>query len=167
MFEKADLELQQPTLAKKDASPPNKKKSSRPRLWKAIYLYFSHIMSASLHKFAIANAREVHRARWDEVMVPDVENLVDWIKLFMVCEIRTRYPLSRIGGSGTLTRFRCVAEYYSQEPVRLGGFYGCFFGLVGQFRLLCFALLCDEQKERQIPVAHCGIDYSCWLRTGT
>ena len=41
-------------------------------------------MAGILHGYAIAHAQKAHLARWDEVMVPDVENLVDWIKLFVV-----------------------------------------------------------------------------------
>lgn len=94
MSEKADLELQaEPSVQliariAANATPQSKKKkkkSLRRKVWKTIYLYECHLMAAYAHKYAIDHAREVHRARWDEVMVPDVENLVDWIKLFMVC----------------------------------------------------------------------------------
>jgi hypothetical protein len=69
-----------------------KKKSIRPRVWKAVYCYFCHNMANSMHRFAIDHAQKAYLARWDEVMVPDVENLVDWIKLFMVsgtCSVET------------------------------------------------------------------------------
>jgi hypothetical protein len=42
-------------------------------------------MASFVHGYAIAHAQQVHLTRWDEVMIPDVENLVDWIKLFVVC----------------------------------------------------------------------------------
>ena len=92
MSEKTDLELQadrsvqQVAFDKTDATPQplRKKKSLRRRVWKTLYLYQCHLMAAYVHRFAIDHAQEAHRARWDEVMVPDVENLVDWIKLFMV-----------------------------------------------------------------------------------
>lgn len=41
-------------------------------------------MASFLHGYAIAHAQKAHLTRWDEVMIPDVENLVDWIKLFVV-----------------------------------------------------------------------------------
>lgn len=93
MSEKTDLELQanpnMPKLAleQKHASlqPLKKKSSLRSRLWKAICILECHFMASSLHGYAIAHAQQVHLARWDEVMIPDVENLVDWIKLFVVC----------------------------------------------------------------------------------
>ena len=97
MSEKTDLELQAnpslPTSAleqKKDASsePPKRSESLRPRLWKAFCIIECHSMASTLHGYAIAHAQKPHLARWDEVMIPDAENLVDWIKLFMVCSYR-------------------------------------------------------------------------------
>jgi hypothetical protein len=93
MSEKTDLELQanpnMPKLALEQKhttpQPPKKKSSLRPRLWKAICVLECHFMASFLHGYAIAHAQKVHLTRWDEVMIPDVENLVDWIKLFVVC----------------------------------------------------------------------------------
>jgi hypothetical protein len=94
MSEKTNLELQaDPSIPKlaleqKDASPqpPKKKENSlRSRLWKAICILECHFMASFLHGYAIAHAQKVHLTRWDEVTIPDVENLIDWIKLFMVC----------------------------------------------------------------------------------
>lgn len=93
MSEKPDLELQaSPTmpelaLEQKDTTPksPNKKNSLRSRLWKAFCIIEFHFMASALHGYAIAHAQQIHQNRWDEVMIPDVENLVDWIKLFVVC----------------------------------------------------------------------------------
>jgi hypothetical protein len=70
-----------------------KKKSIRPRVWKALYCYCCHNMANSVHRFAIDHAQKAYLARWDEVMVPDVENLIDWIKLFMVSGSRARSEL--------------------------------------------------------------------------
>ncbi|KAM0702947.1 hypothetical protein Q7P35_010379 [Cladosporium inversicolor] len=91
MSEKPDLELQaSPTmpelaLEQKDTTPksPNKKNSLRSRLWKAFCIIEFHFMASALHGYAIAHAQQIHQNRWDEVMIPDVENLVDWIKLFV------------------------------------------------------------------------------------
>jgi hypothetical protein len=87
-----DIELQaspsvpNSSFEQKDASsrPPNKKRNLRPRLWKAFCIIECHFMASTLHGYAIAHAQKAHLTRWDEVMIPDVENLVDWIKLFMV-----------------------------------------------------------------------------------
>ena len=92
MSEKTDLELQvdpsmhKAALQQNDANsrPVKKKNTSRSRLWKAFYIIECHVMAGILHGYAIAHAQKAHLARWDEVMVPDVENLVDWIKLFVV-----------------------------------------------------------------------------------
>lgn len=92
MSEKTDLELQanssmpKLSLEQKDPSPqpPKKTNSLRPRLWKAICILECHFMASFLHGYAIAHAQKAHLTGWDEVMVPDVENLVDWIKLFVV-----------------------------------------------------------------------------------
>lgn len=91
--EKTDLELQanpnmpKVALAQKDPrpQPPKKRNSLRSRLWKVTCIVECHFMASFLHGYAIAHAQKVHLARWDEVMIPDVENLVDWIKLFVVC----------------------------------------------------------------------------------
>jgi hypothetical protein len=88
MSEKSDFQLdahaQSPADQVDTSSQPKKKKTSRPRLWKAVYWYFCNNMANQMHRFAIDNAQKAYLARWDEVMVPDVENLVDWIKLFVV-----------------------------------------------------------------------------------
>jgi hypothetical protein len=88
MSEKSDFPLDaraQSLPDQTDANPhPKEKNISRPRLWKALCCFFCHTMANQTHRFAIDNAQEAYLARWDDVMVPDVENLVDWIKLFMV-----------------------------------------------------------------------------------
>jgi hypothetical protein len=88
MSEKSEFQLdahaQSPANQVEASSQPQKKKSIRPRLWKAVCCYCCHNMANQVHRFAIDHARKAYLARWDEVMVPDVENLVDWIKLFVV-----------------------------------------------------------------------------------
>ena len=96
MSEKANLELQahptlrNPALVIENTTTKPQKNSSRQRLWKALYIIECHFMAGVLHGYAIAHAQKAHLARWDEVMIPDVENLVDWIKLFMVCSQQPR-----------------------------------------------------------------------------
>ena len=91
MSEKANLELQahptlqNPALGIENTNAKPQKSISRQRLWKAVYIIECHFMAGVLHGYAIAHAQKAHLARWDEVMIPDVENLVDWIKLFVVC----------------------------------------------------------------------------------
>ena len=92
MSEKTDLELQvdpsmhKAALQQNDANsrPVKKKNTSRSRLWKTFYIIECHVMAGILHGYAIAHAQKAHLARWDEVTIPGVENLVDWIKLSMV-----------------------------------------------------------------------------------
>lgn len=92
MSAKTDLELQPDPMVPKVAleqedttpKPPKKKNSLRSRLWKALYIIECHCMASALHGYAIVHAQQGHRARWDEVMIPDVENLVEWVKLFVV-----------------------------------------------------------------------------------
>jgi hypothetical protein len=90
MSEKSAFQLNayphSPADQTESSSQPPKKKSIRPRLWKAVCCYCCHNMANSMHRFAIDHAQKASLARWDEVMVPDVENLLDWIKLFMVSE---------------------------------------------------------------------------------
>ena len=92
MSEKTDLELQvdrsmhKAALQQNDANaqPAKKKDALRSRLWKTFYIIECHSMAGILHRYAIAHAQKAHLARWDEVTIPGVENLVDWIKLSMV-----------------------------------------------------------------------------------
>lgn len=98
MPQNTDLELQaDPSVLKlaleqEDTSPqtPKTRGSLRLRLWKAFCIVECHFMASNLHGYAIAHAQKAHLTRWDEVMIPDVENLVDWIKLFMVCLSKCR-----------------------------------------------------------------------------
>lgn len=93
MSEKANLELQtlqNPALGIENTNAKPQKNSSRQRLWKAVYILECHLMAGVLHGYATAHAQKAQLTRWDEVMIPDVENLVDLIKVFMVCSRQPR-----------------------------------------------------------------------------
>jgi hypothetical protein len=90
MFEKADLKLQAdpsmpttPLNGKDDSPQPPRRNTSHPTMWKLSYTYCCYVVAAWLHNAAIVSAQEVYRARWNEVINPNV-NLVDWVKLLMV-----------------------------------------------------------------------------------
>jgi hypothetical protein len=120
-------------------------------------------MAANLHRTAIVNAQEVHLARWDEVMIPDIENLIDWIKLFMV---RDFMLLSVSMLSSALTQPPACAEHQSQTFLLPGELYNGFHRRVGQLCWLRRALLRDQQGKRQIPIVHSRVGQSCWLCCG-
>ena len=151
MSEKADLELQlepsthRATLKQKkdaDSQPANNKKITfRSRLWKAIYMIECHCMANALHGYAIAHAQKAHLARWDEVMIPDVENLVDWVKLFTVCNHNALeiFPHSEYPIGHRTDDLR--AEHQQRAYIPLDEPHGVLLGRRGQFRHLCFVVL--------------------------
>ena len=79
-------------------------------------------MASFLHGYAIAHAQKAHLTRWDEVMIPDVENLVDWIKLFVVCPDSA--GLARILNRTLGADQRLCAEHHQQTSLPLDEFDG-------------------------------------------
>ena len=74
-------------------------------------------MASALHGYAIAHAQQIHRTRWDEVMIPDVENLVDWIKLFVVCPKAVWASDLFAGSRGTDQSMRAEHQQRAYFPV--------------------------------------------------
>jgi hypothetical protein len=128
-----------------------KKKSIRPRVWKAVYCYFCHNMANSMHRFAIDHAQKAYLARWDEVMVPDVENLVDWIKLFMVsgtCSVET-CVLSTSVSSGWLVNVLFIQGISSRNLFAWMGSTAMFVVTVlSFFGYACWYYAVNQRSDR-------------------